>query len=433
MKRALALALTVLVGSLIPGHAFATNNDQDGASPGCDANDNRFERRAPNERLYNEILQRYRCQRLSLLSPIVRITSPLADARLAPGQSRPGAGSTNGTNFIVTLELVERDRHRFSVNEATEAPPVLGIRDVNRLLAGKRNLNVPGLFFFIDADLINPDGRVLPAYQNLASAFNIAGSDDTPGKGVTTWLGWHVLESLRPEVEKVTLTVAAIDNDGRIGLDRITLDVDHSQTSGEFITPPPSSFHGVSAGSDDLGPEVSMIAPRVPTSIAIGPMDNSLTIINGALFFIQVSALDRRHAGIAASVNGLREGVPPNPSIPVGLIFDPTQIPKGGPNRNFPGLDVSFDVDLRQPNGNIVHAGVNLAPLFDIAGNEVDVSGAIRTTADWVVGGALMLPEGKHSVTITSKVTDNDGHAGSTKSIFSVSDVVSGQALTPAP
>lgn len=176
-----------------------------------------------------------------------------------------------------------------------------------------------------------------------------------------------------------------------------------------------------------------MIAPRVPTSIAIGPTDNSLTTTNGALFFIQVSALDRRHAGIAASVNGFREGVTPNPAIPVGLIFDPTQIPKGGPNRNFPGLDVSFDVDLRQPNGNIVHAGANLAPLFDIAGNEIDVSGAIRTTADWVVGGALMLPEGKHSVTITSKVTDNEGHTGSTKSIFSVSDVVSGQALTPAP
>lgn len=432
MKRTLALAFAVLVGSLIPGHAFATNNDQDGPSSGC-ANESRFEGGPPHQRLYNEILERYSCQRLSLLSPIVRITSPLADAKVAPGQSRPRVGSPNGTNFIVTLELVERDKNRFAVNEATEAPPVLGIRNVNRLLAGKPNLNVPGLFFFFDADLINPDGRVLPAYQNFASAFNIAGSDDTPGKGVTTWLGWHVLESLRPEVENVTLTAAAIDKEGRVGLDTVTLHVDHSQTSGELLTPPPSSFHGVSAGSDDLGPEVSMIAPRVPTSIAIGPTDKSLTTTNGALFFIEVSALDRRHAGIAASVNGLGEGVPPNPAIPAGLIFDPTQIPKGGRNRNSPGLDVTFDVDLRQPNGNIVHAGVNLAPLFDIAGNEIDVSGAIRTTADWVVGGSLMLPEGKHSVTITSKVTDNEGHTGSTKSTFSVSSVVSGQALTPAP
>jgi len=46
------------------------------------------------------------------------------------------------------------------------------------------------------------------------------------------------------------------------------------------------------------------------------------------------------------------------------LIFDPTQIPKDGPNRNFPGFDVWFDVNLRQPNRNIAIAGVNLAPLF---------------------------------------------------------------------
>jgi len=71
-----------------------------------------------------------------------------------------------------------------------------------------------------------------------------------------------------------------------------------------------------------------------------------------------------------------------NSNIPTGLIFDPTVIPSGGPNRNFPGMIVTFDVPLRQPNGNIVPAGKNLAGLFDVADSEIDASGAVRTTAD---------------------------------------------------
>src|SRR5262249_31132304 len=162
-------------------------------------------------------------------------------------------------------------------------------------------------------------------------------------------------------------------------------------------TPSPETFVGPAGVDDDgMGPEVSMIAPRVPTSIAIGPTDGSLNATNGSLFFIQVSALDRKHDGIAVSENGLTSaGAPVNAAIPAGLIFDPSVIPSaghpGGPNRNFPGLTVTFDVPLRQPNGNIVPAGANLAGLFDVAGSEVDESGAIRTTADWVVGGSLVL------------------------------------------
>jgi hypothetical protein len=176
-----------------------------------------------------------------------------------------------------------------------------------------------------------------------------------------------------------------------------------------------------------------MIAPRVPTSLAVGPTDNSLNPTNGSLFFIQVSALDRQGHGIAVSANGSHNNATTDPNIPLGLIFDPTQIAARGPNRNIPGLNAIFDVPLRQPNGNIVPAGTNLAPLFDIAGNEIDASGAVRTTTDWVVGGSLVLPPGKHSVTITSSVTDNQGHTGSTQSVLSVSDVVSGQSFSPAP
>jgi len=88
-------------------------------------------------------------------------------------------------------------------------------------------------------------------------------------------------------------------------------------------------------------------------------------------------------------------------------------------------------VPLRQPNGNLVPAGTNLAGLFDVAGSEIDASGSVRITADWVVGGALVVPTGKHSVTINASVTDNAGHTGTTKSIVAVSNVTSGQDLTP--
>ena len=102
-----------------------------------------------------------------------------------------------------------------------------------------------------------------------------------------------------------------------------------------------------------------------------------------------------------------------------------------GPNRNYPGLTLTFDVPLRQPSGNVVPAGVNLAPLFDVAGSEIDAaSGAVRTTADWVVGGSLQMPQGQKTVTITASVTDNLGHKSTTKNVVAVSDVVSGQDLT---
>lgn len=422
MKRTLSLVVMALATLSMYSRAQSTGN----------AGNNQDN---PNAQQYNAILESFNRQSHTALDPIVRITAPLADSKLASGEGHPGQGkgSPDGTNFVVTLEMVERDNHRFVINEATEAPPVLGIRDVPRLLAGKSNLSVPGLYFFFDADLITPDGRILPAFQNFASAFNVAGSDDTPGKGVTTWLGWHVLESLRPGTKHVTLTAAVVDNAGRVGLDQIALDVDQNHPSGQLLTPPPSSYPGDPITDDEQGPEVSMIAPRLPTSIAIGPTDNTLNATNGSLFFIQVSALDRKGDGLAVSATGVRDGVPPDPNIPAGLIFDPTQIPSGGPNRNFPGLNVTFDVDLRQPNGHIVPAGTNLAPLFDVAGNEVDASGAIRTTTDWVVGGSLVLPEGKNSVTIFTKVSDNAGHTGSTKSILSISPTVSGQGLTPNP
>jgi hypothetical protein len=356
------------------------------------------------------------------LAPIVRIVSPLADSRVAPGEGRVGAGSANGTGFVVTLEIVTRDKTAVSLREATN------IRRADLLNVGALNPNAPGLYFFFDVNLITPDGRVLPKFTNFASAFNIAGTDDTPGDGVTAWLGWHVLESVPEDVDEFTMTAAFVDDAGRIGLDRITLKVDRSRSSGQALTPEPFAVSGIEDVPD--APEVTLIAPRVPTSIALGAQDNTLNATNGALFFIQVSAVAAGNAEIAVSENGNRQGVV-NPVI--GLIADGSQIATRGPNRNFPGLDVTFSVPVRQANGNLIPAGVNLAPLFNVAGSEIDANGRVHVTADWVVGTALLVPADEKTVTITAKVTDTLGRTGVTRNIVSISRSQSGQNLTPNP
>lgn len=352
----------------------------------------------------------------SNLAPIVRIVSPVADALIAPGEGRVGAGSLNGTGFALNVEVVTRDSIPVTVKEA------INIRDTN--LLGRLNPKFPGLYVFFDTDLIKPDGGIIPRNTNLANLFNVAGTDDTPGSGVTIWTGWHVLESLPSNVNTFSITTAVVDNAGRIGQDRVTLRVKRNgTTSGQALTPAPSGAVSGDGQDDPNGPEVTMIAPRVPTRISPGPAGTPVPP-DGSLFFIQVTALDRDRAGI-----GVKEGV----------ILDGTQIqnpnvnPNGGPNRNYPGLNVTFDVPLRQPNGNLVPAGANLAPIFNIAGSELDSDRLVRTTADWVVGGSLELPPGKNTVTITARVTDNVGRTGSVRQVVGISPVRNGQNLTPNP
>src|SRR5262245_8518142 len=123
------------------------------------------------------------------LAPIVRIVSPLADSSVAPGEAKVGVINPNGAGFLVNLEIVTRDRVPVRLREATLAPPVFGIRHVDQLNAGQLNLDAPGLYVFFDCNLITPDGTVLPRFNNFANAFNVAGTDDTPGDGVTAWLG----------------------------------------------------------------------------------------------------------------------------------------------------------------------------------------------------------------------------------------------------
>jgi hypothetical protein len=366
------------------------------------------------------------------VAPIVRIVSPLADSRVAPGDGQAGAGSPNGAGFLVNLEVVTRDATPLELREATIAPPVFGIRHVDQLNAGANNPDAPGLYVFFDCDLITPDGTILPKFNNFASAFNVAGTDDTPGEGITTWLGWHVLESVPEDVDAFTLTAAFVDEDGRIGLDRIRVRVDHTASSGQALTPAPEALPNPVPHEGDVGaPVVELIAPRAPTSLALGTQDNTLAASNAALFFLHVSAVAEGDGQIAVSENGLRQGFA-NP-LPVGLILDAAQLATGGVNRNYPGLEVTFDVDLLRPGGSVVPAGRNLAPAFDIAGSELDAGGRVRVTADWVVGGALRLAPNQDSVTITAKVTDTLGRTGVARSRFRVSPAPNGQTLTPDP
>ena len=364
---------------------------------------------------------------IGALAPQVRFTSPLNGALVARGDGNIGAGSTNGTGFAINLEIFTRDKIGVKINEATQTPTKPGIRHAD--LLGQLNPEFPGLFVFIDKDLIKPDGGIIPKNTNLGTLFNIAGTDDTPGAGVTAWAGWHVLESFPLGTENFTITAAVVDEVGRIGFDRIKVYLDPALRSGNALTPDPATFPGHGHVNEN-GPNVEIIAPRVPSAIALGAQTGLPTDITGSLNFIQVNILDVAGAGIAVDEVG---NTVTQPELGPGSILDPTQLGKGD-NRNFPGLKFTFDVPLQAPNGVLVPAGGNLSPVFNIVGSEVDpLTRAVRVVADWVVGGSLILPPGKNFVTFTATVTDNRGNAGTAKRVFQVSNVLGGQFLTPAP
>jgi len=197
--------------------------------------------------------------------------------------------------------------------------------------------------------------------------------------------------------------------------------------SGQGLTPNDPGVPGDGVDDPD-GPEVTMIAPRSNSFIATGPQADLPTPPgNASLMFVQVSALDKSGAGVAINENG--EG---KADTDRGTIADASQIAARGPNRNYPGLFFTFDVPLQLRNGTLIAPGQNLAPLFNIVGSEKAADG-VRSTAGWVVGGALVVPPGKTTVTAVARVTDNAGKSGSTTSTFGISTVENGQELTPAP
>src|SRR5215218_8184345 len=235
--------------------------------------------------------------------PVVRITSPLGDDVVPGGVGKADAGSlTGGSAFSIVIETVTGDAD-VAANESAN------IR--NTALLGQANPNFPGLSVLIDADLVAPDGSIIARNTNLANLFNTLGTDDSPGKGVTIWAGWHVLESFPDDVKNFTITATVRDADGRVGTDVVKVKIDKQGTTGQALTPAPGTVGG--DGVDDYdGPEVTLIGPRNPSSLARG------TPTSGSFVFFEVSALDRSGAGIGVNENG--EG-----TATVGLIRDPTQ------------------------------------------------------------------------------------------------------------
>jgi hypothetical protein len=252
-------------------------------------------------------------------APLVRITSPLSGNVVATGVGRAGAGSlAGGSAFTIIIETVTGDAADVPANES------INIR--NTALLGQANPNFPGLSVLIDRDLIAPDGTIIPRNTNLANLFNTLGTDDSPGKGVTIWAGWHVLESFREDVKTFTITASVRDVAGRVGTAVAKVNISQITSTGQALTPAPTAVGGDGVADVD-GPEVRLVGPRDPSSVALG------TPTVGSFVFFQVSAVDRTGVGIGVNENG--DGI----TNPVGLIRDAGQLATGSANRNFPGLD----------------------------------------------------------------------------------------------
>ena len=365
---------------------------------------------------------------LKPLAPQVRITSPTNGAFIAPGDSRVGAGDPNGTGFAIVAEILTRDNNAVSVDED------VNIRNVKNL--GGFNPQFPGLLVFIDEDLITPDGTIIPANTNLGPLFNIAGADDTPGPGVTIWAGWHVLESIHPRNgHSFNLTVAVVDDAGRVAFDRVTLNVatqvtDRFGTSGNGLTQNPGEANRVVGGT---APIVQIIAPREPSAVTFGQAPP-----NGSLSFIQVSIIDKEGDVVVdelGSSDGLVDQTSTNPAAQLGRIDDPAS-GVGNPNRNAPGFDFEFSVPSGAAGGL---ANVNVGRLFNVAGSEVilleDGTPAVRTVLNWVVAAPFVGSALNDSfVTFKATVTDANGHQGVATRTFQLThSAANGQLLTPQP
>ncbi len=360
------------------------------------------------------------------LAPQVRITSPLDGSLIAQGDGRLGSGDPNGSGFAIVAEIETRGTG-VTVDED------VNIRHVDQLFG--LNPQFPGLLVFIDEDLITPDGTIIPANTNLGPLFNIAGTDDSPGPGVTIWAGWHVLESIRPPDGAFNVTVAVIDDEGRTAFDRVSVNVDESVTerfgtSGNGLTQNPGDRNRVAGGT---APIVEIIAPREPSAVTFGEAPP-----NGSLHYIQVNVIDREGDVVVdelGSSDGLVDPASDNLAAQLGRIDDPAA-GVGNLNRNVPGFDFRFSVPSGAAGGN---ADVNVARVFNVAGSEVilleDGTPAVRTVLNWVVGAPFVgSARTENFVTFTATVTDANGNQGIATRTFQLTDsAANGQGLTPQP
>lgn len=122
------------------------------------------------------------------------------------------------------------------------ATPVGLIRDPAQFASAGPNRNFPGFVFTFDVDFRRGNGVIVPAGQNLAPAFDIAGSTvDHRGNGrVTTTASWVAGGRFVMPAGKTSVTVTArvTDNAGKTGSVSRTFGVS-AVANGQLLTPQP--------------------------------------------------------------------------------------------------------------------------------------------------------------------------------------------------
>lgn len=234
---------------------------------------------------------------------------------------------------------------------------------------------------------------------------------------MTVWAGWHVLESLAPGTRVVVVRVSVTGDSGRTGSTVGAFPVTTAAgRSDQDLTPTPSSVTG--DGVDDAnGPVVSIQAPETPTSVALGTLPQP----NLAEAPCSSSRSTPSTCSTTASASTRTEPA----SHPSGSSSTP---PRSGPTGRIgtsPASTSPSTPPCDRPAGTWSRPGRTWP--------HCSTSPAVRTTADWVVGGALVLPDGQSTLTITARVTDNAGRTGSQAITVGISPATSGQDLTPAP
>ena len=154
-------------------------------------------------------------------------------------------GTATAPSFLFfQISAADRSRAGIGVNEngAGITTPVGLIRDGSQFGGAGANRNFRGLSLTFDVDFKRGNGVIVPAGQNLAPAFDIAGSTvDHRGNGiVTTTASWVAGGSFVLPAGKTTITATArvTDNAGKTGSASRVLTVSPI-ADGQLLTPSP--------------------------------------------------------------------------------------------------------------------------------------------------------------------------------------------------
>ena len=173
--------------------------------------------------------------------PLVALVGPRDPSSVALGTDAVPAFT------FFQVSAFDRSGAGIGVNEngdgiTAPATPVGLIRDPAQFASAGANRNFPGLVFTFDVDFRRGNGVIVPAGQNLAPAFDIAGSTlDHRGNGnVTTTASWVAGGRFVMPAGKTTVTVTArvTDNAGKTGSVSRTFGVS-PVANGQLLTPQP--------------------------------------------------------------------------------------------------------------------------------------------------------------------------------------------------